>query len=61
MVELFGFTLRGVKGSHHLFVRNDFNEKINLQNNPRDRNKAKMYQIKQLLNIIDTYELLENE
>ncbi|MCE7736576.1 MAG: type II toxin-antitoxin system HicA family toxin [Candidatus Heimdallarchaeota archaeon] len=61
MANLFGFTLRRVKGSHHLFKREDINEKLNIQKNPNDKNKAKRYQVKQLLNIINTYELLENE
>lgn len=61
IVDLFGFTLRGIKGSHHLFKRGDIDEKLNLQKNPQDKNKAKEYQVKQLLNIINTHELLENE
>lgn len=61
MVNLFGFTLRGVQGSHYLFKRDDIKQKMNFQNNPKDKNRAKEYQVKQLLNIIDIYELLDNE
>ena len=43
-----GFTVR-IKGSHHIFFRDDVEEIINLQ---PDKNKAKPYQVKQVRDII---------
>ena len=53
-VEAFGFKLDRVKGSHHIFVHPDIPELINLQNID---GKTKPYQIKQLLKIIEGYNL----
>ena len=50
----FGFTLDRVKGSHHIYVHPDVPELLNLQN---VRGKAKPYQIKQFLSIIERYNL----
>jgi predicted RNA binding protein YcfA (HicA-like mRNA interferase family) len=52
--ELFGFHLDRVNGSHHIFTHNDIPELINLQN---VNGKAKSYQIKQLLQLIEEYNL----
>ena len=46
-----GFT---VKGSHHIFTRDDIDEIVNLQ--PKG-NKAKAYQIKQVRGILVKYHL----
>ena len=57
--ELFGFRLDRVNGSHHIYVHPDVPELINLQN---VKGKAKPYQIKQFLNIIEKYNLkMEND
>jgi len=48
-----GFTER-VKGSHHIFTRDDIDEIVNLQ--PKG-NKAKAYQIKQVRGILVKYHL----
>ena len=48
-----GFVER-VRGSHHIFRKAGIEEKINLQ---KDDNKAKLYQVKQLRNIILKYNL----
>jgi len=53
-VEAFGFTLERVSGSHHIFVHPAIPELLNLQNS---KGKAKPYQIKQLLKIIERYNL----
>ena len=50
----FGFKLSRSKGSHHIFVHPDIPELINLQN---VHGKAKPYQIKQLLEVIERYDL----
>ncbi len=52
LLEL-GFEMR-VSGSHHIFRRKDIVEKPNLQ---KDGNKAKVYQVKQVRNIILKYKL----
>ena len=50
----FGFQLSRSKGSHHIYVHPDIPELINLQN---VNGKAKPYQIKQLLEVIERYDL----
>jgi predicted RNA binding protein YcfA (HicA-like mRNA interferase family) len=49
----FGFQLR-IKGSHHIYCRDDIEEIVNLQ--PLS-GKAKQYQVKQVRNIILKYKL----
>ena len=49
----FGFSNR-VKGSHHIFYKNDIDEIINIQ--PKN-GKSKPYQVKQIRNIIVKYKL----
>ena len=49
----FGFSLR-VKGSHHIFFREDVEEILNIQSK---NGKAKAYQVKQIRNIIIKYKL----
>lgn len=48
-----GFDVR-IRGSHHIFRKEGVIEKINLQ---RAGNKAKLYQVKQVRNIIVKYKL----
>jgi predicted RNA binding protein YcfA (HicA-like mRNA interferase family) len=47
-----------VKGSHHIFTREDIEEIINIQPNGA---KAKPYQVKQVRNLIQKYKLNINE
>jgi predicted RNA binding protein YcfA (HicA-like mRNA interferase family) len=54
VVEAFGFRLERVKGSHHIFDHQDVPVLINLQN---VNGKAKPYQIKQFLEIVERYNL----
>ena len=54
--ELFGFRFRGDKGSHRIFVRAGIREMLNFQN---VRGKAKPYQVKQFIMVIEKYNLLE--
>lgn len=59
LVEAFGFHLARVNGSHHIFVHPDVPELVNLQN---VKGKAKPYQIRQFLKLIEKYNLqLEDE
>jgi hypothetical protein len=48
-----GFNSR-IKGSHNIFTKNGIEEIINIQ---PDGNKAKLYQVKQIRNIILNYKL----
>jgi hypothetical protein len=60
-VLLFGFLQR--KSGHHVFTyaRKDIPEIINIQPNKKESSKAKPYQVKQFINIIEKFNLLENE
>lgn len=57
-VELFGFRFKGGKGSHRIYVRDGIKEMLNFQN---VKGKAKPYQIKQFISVIDKYSLLEEK
>ncbi|MBA7507636.1 hypothetical protein ES706_06356 [subsurface metagenome] len=54
--ELFGFRFRGGKGSHRIFVRAGVREMLNFQ---EVKGKAKPYQVKQFIRVIEKYNLLE--
>jgi hypothetical protein len=50
----FGFRLDRVSGSHHIFVRAGIPQLLNLQN---CGGKAKAYQVRQLLKLVEMYNL----
>ena len=52
--KTFGFKLDRINGSHHIFVHPDIPELLNLQN---VKGKAKQYQVRQLLQLIETHSL----
>ena len=54
--ELFRF--RGDRGSHRIYVRDGVREMLNFQN---VKGKAKPYQVKQFLKVVEKYKLLEEE
>ena len=54
VAEAFGFRLDRINGSHHIFEHQGISELLNLQN---VKGKAKPYQIKQLLQLIETHNL----
>lgn len=54
IAEAFGFHLDRINGSHHIFLHKLIPELLNLQN---VRGKAKPYQIKQLLELIEKHNL----
>lgn len=54
LVEGFGFQLARVTGGHHIFERPEVSEVVNLQNR---KGKAKPYQIKQFLKLVEQYNL----
>ncbi|WP_293701930.1 MULTISPECIES: type II toxin-antitoxin system HicA family toxin [unclassified Sphingopyxis] len=51
IVEAFGFELKRTNGSHHIFQHPDVPGNLNLQSSGKD---AKPYQIRQLLDMIDS-------
>jgi hypothetical protein len=56
--EAFGFHSKGGKVSHTVYVRDGIPDILNFQN---VHGKAKPYQVRQLLKIIEHYTLLEDE
>jgi predicted RNA binding protein YcfA (HicA-like mRNA interferase family) len=54
LVELFGFNLVRVSGSHHIYSHPRIPELMNIQN---VTGKAKPYQIRQFLRIVERYNL----
>lgn len=48
-----------IRGSHHIFTRNDVDEILNLQ--PREGGKAKPYQVKQVREVIVKYGLASED
>jgi predicted RNA binding protein YcfA (HicA-like mRNA interferase family) len=54
LAQAFGFHLSRVSGSHHIFVREGVRELVNLQ---EVRGKAKPYQVRQLLELAERYNL----
>ena len=53
LLNALGFEER-VRGSHHIFVRRDVQELVNLQ---QDGSKAKVYQVRQVRAVILKYNL----
>lgn len=59
LVEAFGFQLKRVSGSHHIFSHPDITEAVNIQ---EVSGEAKPYQIRQFLRLVERYNLkLEDE
>lgn len=54
IIESFGFKLKRVSGSHHIFGNDNIAEIINIQS---VKNEAKPYQIKQFLSLVEKYNL----
>lgn len=54
LARAFGFHLSRVSGSHHIFAHQSIPELLNLQ---EVSGKAKPYQIKQLLALVERYNL----
>jgi hypothetical protein len=57
LLEKIGFEKR-IRGSHHIFRKEEVVEKINLQ---RDGNKAKVYQVRQVRAVLLKYKLGGNQ
>jgi hypothetical protein len=54
LARAFGFYLSRIKGSHHIFAHKKIGELLNLQD---VGGKAKPYQVKQLLGLVERYNL----
>jgi len=54
LARAFGFHLSRVSGSHHIYAHANVRELVNLQ---EVKGKAKPYQIKQLLALVEEYNL----
>ena len=54
LVEAFGFRLLRVSASHHIYGRAGLDEQLNLQ---EVHGKAKPYQIRQFLKLVERYNL----
>ena len=54
LARAFGFHLSRVNGSHHIFARQGVAELVNLQ---EVGGKAKPYQVRQLLSLVERYNL----
>ena len=58
VVEAFGFRLSRINGSHHIFSHDRIPKLLNLQNL---KGKAKPYQIRQFLALMEEYNLSMEE
>jgi predicted RNA binding protein YcfA (HicA-like mRNA interferase family) len=54
LAEAFGFRLSRVRGSHHVFSHPTLRELVNLQ---EVGGKAKPYQVRQLLDLVERYNI----
>ena len=55
LAEAFGFRLSRVNGSHHIFAHSGIPQLVNLQN---VGGKAKPYQVRQFLQLVEWYNLV---
>ena len=55
LVEAFGFVLRRINGSHHIYKHPDVPDLLTLQ--PTKDGQTKPYQVNQLLDLIEEYNL----
>jgi len=54
LIKAYGFRRTRGNGSHEIYRRKDIMEIVNIQN---DNGKAKSYQVKQFLSLIEKYNL----
>jgi len=59
LAEYVGFRFRNQTGSHKIFKHPTIKKILNLQPDKRNKGKAKQYQVKQLVDIIDEFCLME--
>jgi hypothetical protein len=54
LAEALGFEVLRISGSHHVLARPGISEQLNLQNR---RGQAKPYQLRQLMTLVQRYDL----
>lgn len=54
LIEAFGFTLSRINGSHHIYTHPNIADLVNIQN---VKGKAKAYQVRQFLDLVETHNL----
>ncbi len=59
LLEGYGFELERVRGSHRIYSHRDISELLSIQ--PRNDGKAKPYQLRQFLKLVEAYNLELNE
>lgn len=55
LLEALGFTLDRISGSHHIYAHQDLPQPISIQ--PDKNQQAKVYQLRQLVKLIEQYNL----
>jgi len=60
LAEYVGFKFRNQTGSHKIYKHSNHKILLNFQPDKRDKSKAKKYQIKQLIKIIEDFNLLKD-
>jgi predicted RNA binding protein YcfA (HicA-like mRNA interferase family) len=55
LFEAFGFILKRISGSHHIYKHPDVPDLLSVQ--PDSKDQAKPYQIKQFLKLVEEYSL----
>jgi len=58
LAEALGFRVERIEGSHHILIHPDIRELLNLQD---VKGEAKPYQVRQLLKLIERYNLTLGE
>lgn len=59
LLEGFGFVLKRIAGSHHIYKHPDIPEVFSAQ--PDKNNQAKPYQMRKLLKLVEEYDLILHE
>jgi predicted RNA binding protein YcfA (HicA-like mRNA interferase family) len=59
VLQTLGFELKRVSGSHHIYKHPSIPDLINIQ--PNSDGKVKSYQVRQLLKLVETYNLIADE
>ena len=60
LAEYAGFEFRNQTGSHKIYKHPTLKKMLNFQPDKKDKSKAKKYQIKQLITLINDYNLMED-
>lgn len=58
LAEMVGFIFRNQNGDHKIYKHKNFKGMMNFQPDKHDKSKAKIFQIKQLVNFIEEFKLI---